>query len=96
MEGVSMAREWTVIGHILTIEHETTSRMGNPTYRVTLTDGQWWLTETNGSIGYGATNYRPRHHWGDDDLAREAVVLHLRTVRGQDRIWHITREDGRP
>jgi hypothetical protein len=90
------ANQRTVTGHVLTIEHEATSRMGNPTYRVTLTDGRWWLTETNGGVGYAATNYRPRHHWGDDDPAARPVILHLRTIRGSERITDITREDGRP
>lgn len=32
---------------------------GNPTYRITLTGGTVYLTETDAQVGYAATNYRP-------------------------------------
>ena len=49
----------TIRGVIRSVSHAASSRNGNPTYRITLDDGMSYLTETDGSIGYGATNFRP-------------------------------------
>jgi hypothetical protein len=50
----------TVIGIIRSVDRKSTSRMGNPTYKITMEDGIEYVTQTNGAVGYGATNYRPR------------------------------------
>lgn len=42
----------TFISTIDTVEYVTTSKSGNPTYRVFFTDGRVHLTQTDGSIGY--------------------------------------------
>ena len=41
---------------IATVEHAGTSNMGNPTYRVTFTDGVSALTVSNSGWAYEATN----------------------------------------
>lgn len=77
----------TTTGEIAQIERVATSRNGNPTYRVYLTDGRSFLTETDGSVGYSVTNYRPRR--GESSTP---VVL---TIYGKrERITSITRPDG--
>lgn len=76
-------------GDVESIEHAATSRMGNPTYRVTLTNGVSLLTETDGGIGYAATNFRP-HSLNDPKVT---VVL---TLNGRARIVDITRVNERP
>ena len=53
-----MSKARTITGQIVSVEHAATSRNGNPTYRVTLEDGTSFLTETDGSVGYAATNFR--------------------------------------
>lgn len=73
----------TTTGDVATVEHAATSRMGNPTYRVTLTDGRSYLTETDGQVGYKATNYRPH------SLCRPVVHVTL-TLTGRGRIVDMT------
>jgi hypothetical protein len=75
----------TKTGNVDTVEHAGTSHMGNPTYRVTFTDGRSYLTETDGSIGYAATNYRPHS-------LNEPVVTVVATFRG-GRIIKMERVD---
>lgn len=58
-------------GKITTVEHAGTSRNGNPTYRIVLEDGRKFLTKTDSSIGYAATNFRPR--WQDEP--RTATIV---------------------
>ena len=41
------------------VTHHSASYMGNPTMKVYLTDGREFLTSSNSSIGYAASNYRP-------------------------------------
>jgi hypothetical protein len=43
---------------LASIDHAATSHNGNPTYRLTCDDGRTYLTETDGGVGYEATNYR--------------------------------------
>ena len=76
----------TTRGTVESIDHAATSRNGNPTYRVTLTDGRSFLTETDGSVGYAATNYRPDRRHPD---AGVALTLGLRS-----RVVSIERVDG--
>jgi hypothetical protein len=71
----------TVIGIIRSVDRKSTSRMGNPTYKITMEDGIEYVTQTNGAVGYGATNYRPRH-----GQAPRLVILSL-TPAG--RVWNI-------
>lgn len=65
-------------GEIVEVSHVGTSRDGNPTYRLTLTDGRAYLTETDSASGWSAPNYRPRRHWGQRGLL---VTLHLHGQR---------------
>ncbi len=81
--GMERAQITELVSTIKTVEHAATSRMGNPTYRVTLDDGRSYLTETDGSIGYAATNYRPR--WSQSS---EPVTLF---INGRGRIVNIER-----
>ena len=80
-----MAARITTTGDVDTVDHVATSRNGNPTYRVTLTDGRSFLTETDGSVGYAATNYRPRRG------QLSPVVL---TMGARGRVVRMTRPDG--
>lgn len=41
-----------------------TSVNANPTMRIIATDGREWLTSSDASVGYSASNYRPRPHLG--------------------------------
>ncbi len=70
-------------GTITDVKHSGTSRMGNPTYRVTLDTRFSALTVTDGSIGYAATNYEPH--------PREAMPrLNTLHINGRGRIENIT------
>jgi hypothetical protein len=78
------ARTTTIRGIVATVEHAATSRNNNPTYRVTLDDGRTFLTETDGSVGYGATNFRP-------DRQGEPFVTTL-TIGARGRIVRMVKE----
>src|SRR5665648_1201426 len=54
-----MTNTTNITGSVASVDHAATSRNGNPTDRVTLTDGRSYLTATDASVGYSATNYRP-------------------------------------
>jgi hypothetical protein len=84
-----MARAQTteVVGDVAEVEHAGTSTDGNPTYRVRLVDGRSMLTETDGAVGYGATNFR-RH---SDRRPVSPVVL---TVNRRGRIIAMRRPEG--
>lgn len=70
----------TIVANIVSIDRVGASRNGNPTYRLTADDGRNWLTQTDGSIGYEADNYRPRR----------AVVQRLAlTLNGRGRVTGI-------
>lgn len=45
---------------IVRVERHSTSYYGNPTYLLHLEDGRTLRTETDGQVGYCATNYAPR------------------------------------
>lgn len=47
------------VGDVASVEHSGTSRNGNPSYRITLADGRAFVTASDASCGYSATNYRP-------------------------------------
>ncbi len=47
-------------GTVASVDRVDTSAMGNPTYRITFTDGRAYDTKVNAQVGYEATNYRPR------------------------------------
>ena len=80
-----------VIGHITRVTREGTSRNGNPTYRVAIRvadavcDGSF-LTQTDGSIGYAADNYRP-------DSREDGTRQNILHVNGRGRIVNITGPD---
>ena len=75
-----------ITGEIAQIDRVATSRNGNPTYRVTLIDGRSYLTETDGSVGYEAANYRPRRG--------EPSHVEITLYGKRERIMSITRLDG--
>jgi hypothetical protein len=75
----------TVYVKITQVERVGTSRNGNPTYRIYTTTGDTFLTETDGQIGYAATNYRPRR-----DEKFTPVKL---TLIARNRVTDITREN---
>ena len=79
--------ERIIQGNVASVDHAATSRNGNPTYRVTLTDGRSYLTATDASVGYSATNYRPHSL----RLPVSPVVLEL---DGRGRVVGMTRPDG--
>jgi hypothetical protein len=82
-----MARKGEIISARITdVQHAATSRAGNPTYRITADDGTTYLTETDGSVGYGARNFLPR--WRDD-YAPTPVVL---WIGDRGRVTHIIRQ----
>lgn len=74
----------TIEVDIHAVDHVVTSRMGNPTYRIITPQGEW-LTQTDGSVGYAARNFAPRFR---EESKR--AVLHLRTIRGQERVVNVT------
>lgn len=76
---------------ILAVEHDSTSRMGNPTYRIITPDGSY-RTPTNGSVGYGAGNFRPRaerDETGELVVIPVKVTLSLQTIRNEIRVTRI-------
>jgi hypothetical protein len=82
-----MARKGDIIpARIVDVQHVATSRAGNPTYRLTLDDGTSYLTETDGSVGYGARNFLPHH------LNGHAPVPVLLTIGDRGRVVHIGRQ----
>jgi hypothetical protein len=81
-----MSKQETVTGDVAQVDHVATSRSGNPTYRVRLTDGRSYLTATDASVGYGATNYRPH------SLRAPVSPVVLTLERG--RIVGMARPDG--
>lgn len=82
------SKETKVEAFVMQVDHVGTSRNGNPTYSITVEGGNVYRTETDGQVGYGATNYRPSHRDGYQPVA---VVL---TLNGQRRVVRITRRDG--
>lgn len=54
----------TVTGRVISTEHAGTSVNGNPSYDVTLTDGNTYRTTSDSSLAYGITNpvYRDNLH----------------------------------
>lgn len=83
---MAKASEEIVTGDVAQIDYVSTSGNGNPTYRVRLVDGRSWLTETDGQVGYGITNFRPHPL----HTPVSPVVL---TIRG-GRIIYATRPEG--
>ncbi len=71
----------TTTGVVQSVERAGTSRSGNPTYRLTLTDGRQFLTATDSTVGYEATNWAPGRR-----NAAPAVVL---TLNGRGRVVDI-------
>ena len=82
-----MNTQRTVTGDVKSVEHVATSRNGNPTYRVTLTNGWSYLTATDAQVGYAATNYRPHSL----HTPVSPVVL---TLNERGRIVNMERPDG--
>lgn len=72
-------------GIVSTVEHASTSRNNNPTYRVTLDDGQTFLTVTDAQVGYAATNFRPNRR-------EEEPFVTLLTVNGRGRVVHMEKD----
>jgi hypothetical protein len=81
------ARKGDIIpARIVDVQHVATSRAGNPTHRLTLDDGTTYLTETDGSVGYGTRNFLPHHR---NDYAPVPVLL---TIGDRGRVVHIGRQ----
>lgn len=62
------------------VEYSGTSHVGNNTYRVFFQGGTSALTETNGSVGFAATNFAPRYN--EPDVA--IIVTFTRAGRIQN------------
>lgn len=82
---MAKAKTREVRGNVKSVDHVASSRAGNPTYRVYLTDGQSFLTATDYYIAAG--NFR-RHSL---NLPVSPVVL---TIGAGNRIVRMSRPEG--
>lgn len=79
----------TVTGDVLRIDRAGTSHYGNPSYRITLTNGDSYVTQANAGCGYSAANFRPHSYKRPTvtvtlTLSRAGRITDIRHASGQD------------
>lgn len=78
-----------VTGDVLRVDHAFTSSYGNPSYRITLVNGDAYVTQANAGIGYAARNFTPHSTRRPIvtvtlTLSRAGRVVDIRHASGQD------------
>lgn len=76
-----MAEE-TFVKTILTLERLRNSGNGNPRYRVTFTDGESAVTQTDASIGYGIGNPEFKDVPVRFTVSKAGRITHAEPVKG--------------